>query len=464
MTLGRRATWIAVAVLTVAGLVLRLLAARGALWLDEAWSATFAQEARTPIGVFFRINHDNNHFLNTLWLQLVGPDAPPMLKRALSIACSTATIPLAALFAGRRTPAAAVLAALGFALSPIMVTYGAEARGYAGMMAATIVALLIADAWLVRPSRHAALWLALASLFGTLSQFLMIASLAAIVGWVFFEVRRQRGPAAALRETASLMGSAVACAALVLGMVALAAFDAPGGFEVGDYRAFAWHDWKAAIETAIGWTLGSGTVPVALVLVAALAVAALIALRRSDARAPFYAIAVLAYPLAFPLLKIGNAGMPRYYLLSMLALILLLADAAAPAVARAGWRRWSVIALALIAAGGSTVLDARIIANRRGDAAIAIAAMRQRAPMGTTAAVANGRMTPVLTFAARDAGYPLQVTEAKCADAPFLLVDGNADSADLPALRYCGRSYRRIAQAPVRGLSGTWWWLFERRR
>jgi hypothetical protein len=460
----KRAVWIGIAALALVGLGLRLFAARGALWLDEAWSATFAQEAVTPVGVFFRINHDNNHFLNTLWLQLVGPDAPPVLQRALSIACGTAAIPLAAIFAGRRGPAAALIAALAFALSPILVTYGAEARGYAPMLLATLAALLIVDRWLDTRGRRASLWLTLAALAGMLAQLLMAASLAALAVWAFFAVRRQRGPNAALREIVALFGGAAAAVVLVLGLMLFAAHAAPGGFLVGSYAPFAFRGWGAALGIALGWTLGGGRLPAFVAAIAAVALAALLARRRAEWRTPFYALAILAYPLAFPVLRIGNAGMSRYYLLAALALLLLLAELGGAMLARGGWRRGvAVVAIALFVVGSAT-LDARIIANRRGDPATAIAAMQARAPEGATVALDGGRMTPVLTFAARDAGYRLAVRGDKCADARFLLLGGNADTADLPRITHCGRQYRRIAHAAVFGLSGTWWWLFERTR
>lgn len=460
----RRRLWLAVAALTLLGLALRLAAARGALWLDEAWSAAFAEEAATPAGVFFRINHDNNHFLNTLWLQLVGPDAWPIAQRALSIACGTAAIPLAAAFAGRRGAAAALVAALGFAMSPILVTYGAEARGYAPMLLATLAALLIADRWLDTRSRRASLWLTLAALAGMLAQLLMTASLAAIAAWVFFAVRRQRGPQAALRELPALFGGAAAAVALVLGVMAVAAHAAPDGFSVGSWEPFARAEWDKALGAALGWTLGSGSLPAFAAGLAAIAAAALLARRRGERRMPFYAIAILGYPLAFIVLRIGNAGMPRYYLLAALALLLLLAELGGAMLARGGWRRAVAAAMVALFVVGSGVLDARIIANRRGDPAAAIAAMRARAPAGATVALDNGRMTPVLTFAARDAGYRLKVREDTCADTRFLLLGGTPDSADLATITHCGRPYRRIARARVSGLSGTWWWLFERAR
>ena len=96
-----RRLWILLAAIAAFGLALRIWAGIGALWLDEAWSATFAHEVRTPLGVFFAINHDNNHHLNTLWLQFVGWGAPPLLARALSIACGTVTVIVAGLFVSR---------------------------------------------------------------------------------------------------------------------------------------------------------------------------------------------------------------------------------------------------------------------------------------------------------------------------------------------------------------------------
>ena len=70
--------WAAVGAIALAGLALRIAAARGGLWTDEAWSVVYAAQARDAAGVFLRINHDNNHHLYSLWLQAVGPAAPPL--------------------------------------------------------------------------------------------------------------------------------------------------------------------------------------------------------------------------------------------------------------------------------------------------------------------------------------------------------------------------------------------------
>ena len=189
-----RGQWRWIAGITLAGLLLRCLAARGGLWLDEAWSAVFAQEVATPAGVLFAINHDNNHHLNTLWLQLVGPDAPPLLQRALSIVSGTATIPVAASVAARRGPAPAILAAIAFCLAPFPLTYGAEARGYAPMLFAWVCAIAIVDRWLGDPATpRPATALAIAAVVGCLAQATMLFGLTIIALWVAVErVRAQR--------------------------------------------------------------------------------------------------------------------------------------------------------------------------------------------------------------------------------------------------------------------------------
>src|SRR3569833_4778711 len=106
-----RPSWAAVAAITLAGLLLRIVAAHGGLWTDEAWSVIYAAEAGDPIGVFLRINHDNNHHLYSLWLQAIGPAASPLLARAPAILASSLGIIVAARHVGRRSRTGGVAAA-----------------------------------------------------------------------------------------------------------------------------------------------------------------------------------------------------------------------------------------------------------------------------------------------------------------------------------------------------------------
>src|SRR4051812_20336045 len=99
----RRGRWILFAIVLI-GLALRIAAGRGGLWLDEAWSELHAAGVKTPMGVFIGINHDNNHHINSLWMQALGVGAPPLLVRGLSIVTGTFSILVAAAIGIRRRP------------------------------------------------------------------------------------------------------------------------------------------------------------------------------------------------------------------------------------------------------------------------------------------------------------------------------------------------------------------------
>ncbi|MGN6269432.1 MAG: hypothetical protein ACTHM0_06015 [Sphingomonas sp.] len=454
--------WLAVAALTLLGLVLRLLAARGALWLDEAWSATFAEQAVTPLGVIWRINHDNNHILNTLWLQLVGPDAHPLAQRALAIATGTAAIPLAAMFCARRSTAAALVAALAFALSPILLTYGSEARGYAPMIAAFLAMLVLVDRWFEGDRPAPAIGLAILALLGTLAQVMMVAPLLAIIGWAGIVLWRRQGLGIAFRRTPAALGPALAASAVVLLVMLLAAHASPHGFTIGSYRPFAIADWITGIAGAVEWTLAIAA-PSAWLALFGLAVAgALLTLRRRDPRAPFYALLIIACPVAYALFHFGNLAIPRYFLPSMAALLLLAAEALGTALDSRSSRRWFAAAALFLFTVGAVRLDVALIANRRGDPAAAIAAIRRASPAGATLMLPDKRLTPVLSWAARSAGYRLRIVGTSCGAAPFLLLDSDHPAADPAALHLCCGAYRVIASRRVEGLSGTEWRLYHR--
>ena len=206
-----RLWWVAVGAATLAGLALRLAAAQGGLWTDEAWSVIYAAQARDAVGVFLRINHDNNHHLYSLWLQAIGSDASPLVARLPAIIAGTLCVPMAALVVARRSAWAGAVAAILFAVSPTMVNYGSEARGYSLMLLATLGFLwLAAEAVEGRERAGTRWWLALIAALGMLSQMTMAAPVALVALWTYLERRAALGPAAAMRRSVRLMMPALA--------------------------------------------------------------------------------------------------------------------------------------------------------------------------------------------------------------------------------------------------------------
>ncbi len=447
------------------GLGLRIAGAAGGLWVDEAWSAILVERARTPLGVFLSINHDNNHHLNSLWMQAVGVGAPPMLLRALSIATGTASILVAGAIGARRSVAQGLVAALLFAVSPILVTYGSEARGYAPMLLAALLSIWLVARWLdTRPSppgRTTAWALGALAVIGLLSQLTMVFFIVAIAAWAGLTLARRGSIDAAITGTVRLMLPSVGATILVFALVFGAAAASATGMQVGDYVPFSLDRLQTALTTMVATTLGlpmDASWPV--FGVATLAIVAIVyGIRKNSPLAAFHGAAILGLPIAFVALRIGNAEHARYFLLSATALILLASDLLARGLAQHGLKR----AVAAILLAGLTIAclqaDRVQIRLRRGDTGAAIAAMMARAPGGATVHVDALRPVAVLQIGAAEARYPLRVT-GDCAPARFAYIDAKGTAPGALTLQRCGHTFTRIAARDGAALSGLGWSLY----
>lgn len=452
------------------GLALRIWSARGGLWVDEAWSAVFVAQARTPLGVFLDINHDNNHHLNSLWMQIWGIGASPLALRSLSIATGTLTILAASAIGARQNVVHARVAAMLFAVSPILVNYGSEARGYAPMLLAAMtmiwrVAGVLDDPGEISP--RTAWWLGGLTVLGLLSQLTMLFFVFAIAAWTMWVLERRAPINAALKSTVRLLLPSFGACIVVIGMTIGAAVWSPTGMQVGDYSGFSPRSWSTAITTMVGSTLGLPDEERWIVVTAIIAVVSLGlgSRNRRSIIGPFAIIAIVVFPLLFPLLQIGNSGFPRYFLLTTVAILLLVADAiaSAPGSRKGGRRRGDV--LAMLCLGGIVVAcvyeDLVQAALRRGDPGAAIATMAAYAPRGAVVMVDYLRPVAALRVAAAEARYPLTIAGG-CPARRFLQVDLSAHESASPTAVRCGRRYRRLVVRRSSRLSGVDWALYER--
>ncbi|PXA93250.1 hypothetical protein DMC47_22400 [Nostoc sp. 3335mG] len=420
--------------------------------MDEAWSAIFAQEVATPAGVFLNINHDNNHHLNTLWLQWVGSDAAPLLQRALSIVSGTATVPVAAAIMLRRGTAPAVLTAIGFAFAPFLVTYGAEARGYAPLLFAWTVAIAMVDRWLDQPAgRLPSTGIALAASFGLLSQATMIFGLASLAGWVGIERMRVAGWRIAVRDSVRLFAPAAIVALGLIGLAFAAAATSPTGFQFGSREPHVWGKWFNANVLLWDWTLGSAAIAIPLALFGAFT---------RDRLGSLVLLATVALPLGVALAALPNSGVsPRYYAVAVPPM-LLLASIALPTAWRKGLA-WQTLAVSAAGVFFVTGIDRNIaiIRNLRGDPGRAVAVMAKAAPQGTTVTIDHSRSSAILIAAAWSQHYPLTVTPGPSGQFRLIERDGNAPFPDHPAR--CTAPCPIVAQGDPIGLSGSHWRLYR---
>ena len=459
--------WAAVATIMLAGFALRLVAAHGGLWTDEAWSVIYAAQARDAAGVFLRINHDNNHHLYSLWLQAIGPAAPPLLARAPAIVAGSLSIAAAALLAGRRSRTAGIVAALLFAVAPMFVDFGSEARGYAMMLlAALLTFLLVADAVDQRPARGRRWWLAALALFGMLSHMTMAAAVGLATLWFYLERRVQAGPERALPDTLRLMGPPMAATVAVVVFVFTAGALSATGFRLGGYAPFALTHYTAALDDLALWSAGFSAPWPGLVPLALGAVAVLVAFRRPDwlgSRARLYALLIIAVPLAAGLVRSGNTEFARYYTTSALGLLLLISDWIARGLEDRPAVRAAAAVLLVTILGVGLYRDSLLVSVDRGRPARPVADMAALAPSGARVAFAEPRLKGVVAVAAERSGYPARFAGG-CMPADFLLAAQSRWKPTPATVHRCGVEMDTIDSSVTVPLTGDSWVLYRARR
>jgi hypothetical protein len=456
--------WAAVGAITLAALMLRVIAARGGLWTDEAWSVIYAAQARDALGVFVRINHDNNHHLYSLWLQAIGPSASPLLARAPAIVAGSLCVIVAALLAGRRSSAAGIVAALLFAVTPTLVVFGSEARGYAMMLlAAVLMLVLVADAVDGHPIRGARWWLAALALFGMLSHMTMAAPVAIAAVWSYLERRAEAGPQQALPGTLRLMGPALIATCTVVAFVFVAARLSATGMRLGGYQPFAMRDYAAALDDLALWSAGVSA-PLAWLVPLSIGIAAVaVAVRRPKwlgSRGLLYGLLIVAVPLGALIIRPGNTGFPRYYLASAIGLLLLMSEwigrglAARPAVRAAA----TLTLVALVGVG--CYRDLQLIALQRGMPARPVSDMAALAPAGARLALDQPRLESVVTVAALRRAYSVRFAGG-CAPADFLLAAQSRWTRAPATIDRCGVAMQAIDSSVTIPLTGDSWVLYR---
>jgi hypothetical protein len=327
--------------LLLLALLVRLPPCFGDLWLDEIWSLLAARELRSPLGAFTELESSNNHPLNTLFLQLVGPSEAPLVLRLHSLAAGVGAVALAWL-AGRRGGAAeGLLAALLTACSYLLIHFSSEARGYALAVFFAFAALLAARRFAEAPSwsRAALLWLCTA--LGFLSHLTFLYAFLAVGAASAAELRSACGSQReAARELARGFAPPLAGLGLYYALVLR-------HLVIGAAPPYALLE--VLVRTLSGTGGGPGAGPLALaasLVTAGLVVAAIARLwRRSPGESLLFAIGVFLAPAAVLAALRPEVLAVQYFVvdaaLALLALASLLAE---------GWRRGRGARLAVAAA------------------------------------------------------------------------------------------------------------------
>jgi hypothetical protein len=460
------AGYIAVAIALMLAVVLRFWASFDQFWLDEIWSWMMAIQLRSPVEIITRLHHDNNHHLNTLVLYLFGKDAPFYLYRLPAVLAGIGTVLLCGWVARAWSRPAAVAATLLTGCSFLLIEYSSEARGYAYLMFFTMASFAAMQASLDRPR---AIWDVLfggCAVLGFLSHLTYLFAYVALVAWSVWRRVHRDGWLSSRHAVPFLFQILIPSGFLVfLYFIDLRHLQIGGGDAIPIWTVIA-----QAISVAFGGPLGgAATVAVALA-VSFVGVLALVLLYRtgSDLWVPMLT-GILIVPVVVEVVTRPRSPYPRYFLVSMLLLQLLISWFL-------GWLwRWRagkvvcVLALAIML-GGNAVLTARLLQYGRGDYEAAVRYMLEQT-VGDRVTIASDhdfRNKTVLAF------YLARIGDGGRAgyydygnwppEGPEWVVLHNFDQHFSPASGIKddhGNTYEFVRVFPYAGLSGFNWALYH---
>jgi hypothetical protein len=365
----------AVLALSLAGFVLRLFCARGDLWLDEIWSLQNLEPLHRADEILYAISQDNNHFLNSFWLFIVGPNAPPQIIRLEAILCGTLTIPAAAKLASHAGRAAALAAAALVTFGLIFVHYGSEARGYAGFLLMLFIAAEALENFLVDPrkTRYCA-GFAVAVGFGALFHIAMIEAAGVLVAATLARIAFRTRSATATGKAARDLGVSVVLGALPALACIAAGILYTHKIQFGVQVPFSYGGMVEGLAALFGATLGFTFASSAFfALPAALLWTSLALLIVAVERRILPAFAIFLPPLLAVLAHLPNVHIPRFHLIATLGLVLLFAE-----VVGHFWRCGRpgfALAIVFVPLASNAVAVADLLAHGRGDYRSLIARM-----------------------------------------------------------------------------------------
>jgi hypothetical protein len=366
----------AVTILAGAAL-LRVYASLGDFWLDEIWSVNIAARIGSAAQILTSIHQENNHYLNTWLIWLIGPGAPWTVYRIPAVIAGVATVGLAGLIArGSRTESAIAMLLTGGA--HLLVHYSSEARGYGFVVFFAALAFWSLDrSFTRRPAAHECIFAA-SCVFGVLSQPMFAYFFAAAAGWALWRWWRLRVSPAKWPAHLARAFLAPTLVVAALWAVDLRRTEDAGGpiYPIQD----------VAVETASravgGAASGPAAVLTALVVAAAFAGAVAAGRRAQDGRPVFYVFACVVAPA----IVVGGLGKAmgrdevyvRYFLIAVFFLLIALSSLLARWIDRGGLRRVAATAAVLAMLIGNATHLARLMRDGRGHYVAALTLMSEK--------------------------------------------------------------------------------------
>jgi hypothetical protein len=316
------------------------------VWMDEILSVRLVEALRSPLGVFTDIHSDNNHYLNSLWLWVVGSPAPGWMMRLPTLVLGAALVVLAYRVTRSRGRTEATVTAALFAVSYPLIHYSSEARGYGYLVFFTLVAYGAFRRWTSDGSVRGGAIYAVGSALAFLAHLGFATVFAALVLWSVLEVRNSRQTRVRVAWSHAGVHLLPAVTLLVLYFIDIRYMSAAGGF--------ARLDPLESLAGAAGLVTGVAPGAVGLLVTVCAWVAITFGARswyHVSRNETVFLVAAIAFSLASGALP--GYGYPRYYLTALLFSLLFLGHATALAI---GSERWKVLGISLLVMVGAVNL------------------------------------------------------------------------------------------------------------
>lgn len=458
------------ALLLITAAAMRIEGALNDLWLDEIWSVWLVRPIKSSVQVFTKIHHDNNHYLNSLWLYWTGFHGNWPGYRFPSIVAGVGSIVLAGLISRRRSAHAAWFAMLLVAFSYVQILYSSEARGYSEVVFFALLSFYALEKYLERQTCWSALLFSISSILGFASHLIFLNFFCAAIVWSGW--RFMKSELGARRTIKAMLASHAAPTAFltVLYFVDIRHQAIGGGTESGAgiyMDSFAW---------ALGAPPGQFSMLPTSLLAVALSIAGLWILRREKSDAwVFFTGVILAVPILLAIIRHSDVLYVRYFIVGM-AFLLILWSFVLAALCQRGWpgRITSVLLLAgyFVFNGWHTLSLFKHGRGHYGEA-VRFLAVHTKEPVVSIGSDHDFRNAMVLQFYAKEAMadhhlayYPNSRIDAWPKGGPEWFICHKESFAD-PAppgtnmTDLAGNRYEFVKSFQTAPLSGVHWYIFH---
>lgn len=438
------------------------------LWLDEIWTLGLLMSVTGPWDILMGLHHENNHFLNTLYIFAVGDGAPGWAYRALSFGSGCLALWAAGMIGLRHGTMNALASIYLCALSYPLIHYSSEARGYAPAFSMALICFYCMEEWSQRKSTGAIVFYQVAAILGLLSHPTFVYFLASAIVWAMYrECRQGRTGWESIRSAVRMNGLPVGM--LIFLYVLLLRHMVSGGAS-----QTSWPDMVlGAYSLAIGAPAHGPAAAVAVLIALAFFLSGIRLLKKQDpGLRVFYILMIVGSPLIVFLLIRPEYYFIRYLLISVPFFLLLVSRVLSHCYASGGFGKWGYVIFIILFSAGNIIHLVDFLKFGRGRYLDALEFILRRSPAETITVSGDHdfRIGAVLAYYTRQISHGGRIAYFTQADYPkegpqwFISHHTEKDLSPPGLLRTDAyhHVYHLRKEFRSAGLSGMSWFVYEK--